>query len=410
VLKKELEAAGSGPAKLVEAFCQARLFATDETNLTVAHEALLTRWDRLNGWIERNQEFFREVRFLRQQLEAYENSGKKAGWLLRGQPLEKALALRKQYRRSLNAEELDYIQKSARKARQGRLVIRSLTGLLVVMIAGAIVVRLIWPILRAWHYRTLNAANVAKARVNSLGMKFVEAGTPGVLFSVYDVRVEDWRQFAQSEDYKNKFSDGKKGTADNNGKTNTAWENPFLNYKQSEEAPVVDVSWYDAVAFCEWLTRTDRAAHKIADNENYDLPTDAQWSKAVGLNEPDAGTPKDKDSKVQGYPWGTAWPPPGGAGNYADGLTNDVFPFTSPVGSFASYHYELCDMGGNAWQWCKDNYAGGVNDNDELKVLRGGSWSNSDSDALSSSDRYDGPQADERMNIIGFRCVLVTTP
>jgi len=76
----------------------------------------------------------------------------------------------------------------------------------------------------------------------------------------------------------------------------------------------------------------------------YRLPTDAEWSTAVGLGLEPGGTPEEKNSKIVGvYPWGGGWPPPKGAGNYA-GEESGRTPFikgyydgwarTSPVGSF----------------------------------------------------------------------------
>ena len=81
------------------------------------------------------------------------------------------------------------------------------------------------------------------------------------------------------------------------------------------------------------------------------------------------------------YPWGTAWPPPPGAGNYTGEETgsdvairgyDDGFAWTSPVGSFAPNKFGLYDMGGNVWQWCMDTW----NPESKAKVLRGASWYN----------------------------------
>jgi hypothetical protein len=49
----------------------------------------------------------------------------------------------------------------------------------------------------------------------------------------------------------------------------------------------------------------------------YRLPTDAEWSAAVGLQGEEGDNPKEKNRKVMLYPWGKEWPPPKGAGNYA---------------------------------------------------------------------------------------------
>ena len=195
------------------------------------------------------------------------------------------------------------------------------------------------------------------------------------------------------------------------------WKSP--GFAQGPTHPVCGVSWEDAKAFCQWLTAKERKAGMISQEQSYRLPTDAEWSVAVGLNEESGGTPKDKDMKIKDvYPWGTKWPPPSGAGNYAgeESKTADTpsdwgvisgyrdgYPRTSPVGSFKANRFGLYDMGGNVWQWCEDFYDG----QSGPCVLRGGSWYDGGvPDHLLSSYRVRGAPV-SRFGIYGFRCVLV---
>ena len=197
--------------------------------------------------------------------------------------------------------------------------------------------------------------------VNSLGMKFVPVGD--VLFCVHLTRVKDFEAFASATGLKSE-----------------AWRNP--GFKQTAEHPVVNVTWREAEAFCKWLTEKERKGGLLKTGEVYRLPTDLEWSKAVGLPAEAGATPEERDMGVQDvYPWGTQWPPPAGAGNYAGEETqteipipnyNDGFPNTSPVGKFRVNAFGLYDMGGNVWQWVSDYWNG----ENRAKTLRGGSWYN----------------------------------
>ena len=241
--------------------------------------------------------------------------------------------------------------------------------------------------------------------VNTLGMKFVPVpilGGKTVLFSVWDTRVQDYEDFAKE--------------------TKRDWSGPGID-QRTDASRSGAVSWEDAQAFCAWLTERERKAGKLGANEVYRLPTDHEWSCAVGIGESEdaAQLPSVKNTQIKDvYPWGTQWPPPVGAGNYAGeelqpalaagkysylkGVLHgyrDNFVETSPVGSFAVNRFGLYDIGGNVWQWCEDWF-----DKDQKeRVLRGASWSYSGSNYLSSSfRRYYAPGT--RYGDNGFRCVL----
>jgi len=168
---------------------------------------------------------------------------------------------------------------------------------------------------------------------------------------------------------------------------------------------VVNVSWEDAVAFCEWLTEKEREAGTITASQRYRLPTDHEWSCAVGIGDREnaAAPPQSKDDKLGDiYPWGSQWPPPKNAGNYAASLKVDEFECTSPVGRFPANASGLYDLGGNAWEWCEDLYR----PTSTARVLRGGSWFSSARVRLRSAYRdRDVPRI--RFDYFGFRVVLV---
>jgi len=225
--------------------------------------------------------------------------------------------------------------------------------------------------------------------VNALGMKFAPVEITGgptdgkrVLFSVWDTRVQDYAEFAQA----NRF---------------VPEQPPFA---QDPTHPAVNISWRDAKVFCWWLTKTERAAGKIGNEQEYRLPSDHEWSCAVGIGrmERAEASPESKRGRLgQIYPWGTQWPPPKGAGNYDPKFQVDDFEYTSPVGSFAPNNYGLYDMGGNVWQWCEDS----INSRSDHRVIRGGACLLDAEVSLRSSFRFDFAPT-RRHPLFGFRCVL----
>ncbi|MFM8357466.1 MAG: formylglycine-generating enzyme family protein, partial [Verrucomicrobiota bacterium] len=180
--------------------------------------------------------------------------------------------------------------------------------------------------------------------------------------------------------------------------------------------PVVAVNWQDARDYARWLTEREQKAGKLAPGQSYRLPTDLEWSTAVGLAGETGTTPAERDMKVAGvYPWGREWPPVRGAGNFADATYQRVFPkqpvldgydddfaVTSPVGSFAPLANGLQDLSGNVWEWCEDTFDG----DPEKRVLRGGSWLSHAPGNLLSSRRGRHPPGSRDLSV-GFRLVLV---
>jgi len=227
----------------------------------------------------------------------------------------------------------------------------------------------------------------ANAFVNTLGMPFVPVPGTEVQFCIWETRVKNYAAYAAA-----------------NAGVNESWKDFGFGFKQADTHPVVNVNWNDAQAFCAWLTKKEMAAGKIKAGQKYRLPTDAEWSVAVGLGKEVGDTPEAKDGGIKDvYPWRKEWPPAVGAGNYYKSLKVDNFEYTSPVGSFAANKLDLHDMGGNVWEWCEDWYDPAAKTD---RVLRGASWGDPGPDSLLSSYRNRGAPR-SRAFFIGFRCVLV---
>jgi formylglycine-generating enzyme required for sulfatase activity len=125
--------------------------------------------------------------------------------------------------------------------------------------------------------------------------------------------------------------------------------------------PVVNVTWYESMAFCRWLG--ERSALPIA------LPSEAQWEKAA------------RGIDARRYPWGAEITP-----EYAN-YDQTGIRTTSAVGIFPKGQspYGALDMSGNVWEWCRtkwrDNYNAAADDNPEgtnWRVVRGGSFIDND--------------------------------
>jgi serine/threonine protein kinase len=244
---------------------------------------------------------------------------------------------------------------------------------------------------------------------NTLGMKFVPVPISGgpthgkrVLFSVWETRVQDYERFVKE--------------------TNREWTKP--PFAQAPDHSAVNMSWDDATAFCTWLTERERKAGKLGASEGYCLPADHEWSYAVGigLQEDAAKSPAQKDRALAGiYPWGTVWPPPANAGNYAgeEMLSakmpgrhphaspclgyRDAYVETAPAASFPANELGLYDLGGSIWEWCEDWY----DDSKSEHVLRGGAYIAGDQDKLLTSARNPYRPTAALSMYFGFRCVLV---
>lgn len=168
------------------------------------------------------------------------------------------------------------------------------------------------------------------------------------------------------------------------------WRNP--GFEQTDDDPVVCVSWVDASDYIGWLNaRTGRT---------YRLPTEAEWEYAArGGKDPEKRPSFEYagGEKLDELGW------------YEDNSHGE----TKPVGLKLKNELGLYDMSGNVWEWCEDWYekyrskpqtdpkgpVEGVN-----RVFRGGGWSSTAGRCRVAYRFHDRPT--NRRNLVGFRLVL----
>jgi serine/threonine protein kinase len=253
-----------------------------------------------------------------------------------------------------------------------------------------------------------------KPWTNSLEMRFVPLGE--TYLAVWQTRVSDFEAFVEATGYD--AVGGMSSVVTQNGfKLNSlSWKSP--GFAQKSDHPVVGVSWEDANQFCQWLTRKERNEGVLPSFKSYRLPTDEEWSRAVGLPHETGSTPEERSGAVKNvYPWGNLFPPPNDTGNYAgsesrtdapDNWTviagfHDAFPRTGPVTAFPPSQRGLSSVGGNVWEWCQDKFRPNIN----WRTLRGGSWATSRAEEMLSSYRR-GYDPYFRSDDVGFRCVIAS--
>jgi formylglycine-generating enzyme required for sulfatase activity len=147
--------------------------------------------------------------------------------------------------------------------------------------------------------------------------------------------------------------------------------------------PATRVSWFDSVAFCNWLSAELKVVVR--------LPTEQEWQRAaVG-------------DTSWSYPWGNELDET--RANYASRMKQ-----VSAVGNFPHGQSPLgvMDMVGNLWEWCSTIWG---TDSADLngyvyRVFRGGAWNVSNPEYLRAIDRGEGHSPRGRLNDCGFRIVL----
>ncbi|NLH18285.1 MAG: formylglycine-generating enzyme family protein [Phycisphaerae bacterium] len=169
------------------------------------------------------------------------------------------------------------------------------------------------------------------------------------------------------------------------------------NGRDMSQDPVVDITWYGAVAYCNWRSQQEgrEPCYDLStwtcdfSKKGYRLPTEAEWEYAArgglsGKRFPWGDTISHNEANYVSYTDILSYdlgPTVGSHPTWSDG----THPYTAPVGSFAANGFGLYDVTGNVDEWCNDWYSAtyyesSPGDNPtgpatgEMRVIRGGGW------------------------------------
>jgi formylglycine-generating enzyme required for sulfatase activity len=206
--------------------------------------------------------------------------------------------------------------------------------------------------IKSWNDWFKQQENLKSVDIDREGPQHRVRITRPFYLGAYTVTVGQFRKFVEDSGHD-------AGTASYD--KDKSWRNAFPD--QTDQHPVVNVSWDDAVAFCGWLGRKE--------GKTYRLPTEAEWEYAcrAGSTARYCFGNDEEEKELGDYAW----------------YEKNSESRTHPVGEKRANAFGLYDMHGNVWQWCADWYDSGyyaASPTDDppgpstgsYRVSRGGSW------------------------------------
>ena len=365
--------------ELKDALVNARLLVSDQGKVEVAHEVLFQSWPRLKDWIDTVGDDLRLHERVRSEAIAWAAAGHDPHHLwsherlvpvyamferlgLAREALEEPLKsfVRPEAERLL--EELERPETSHyRRAEIGDRLDKIGDPRKGVGLNAQGTPQIEWVAVPAGHV----------VLENNAGSQDVEA----FYIAKYPLTYRQYRAFLDAEDgYRNeRWWEGLKHE-----------EAPGEQYRPIGNHPAEYVSWYDAMAFCRWLSM--KLGYAVR------LPNEFEWQQAATAGNPD-----------HNYPWGKEW-----NGRLANTWESHLGRTTAvgmyPLGGAGGKPTGAQDMAGNVYEWClnkKGNPEDTTTAGDEARVWRGGSWLSSQVSARASYRSVNNP--DDRDNALGFR-------
>ncbi len=411
---------------LVDAFINARLLTADGPSVSLAHEALLRKWDRVADWVRDNRQHLRIRSRVEQAMRRWQSRNQHSSLLLpRGLELAEGLGLLRQAPHLLAGKEYDPVRDYIRRSKRRHFWRRFWLWTVILAIAGfALIVGFLGLFLVLLGIGAPSDMEL-KDYHEEVYEGDVQMPEPPPLLDDPQAAVRPFHRFKNRVGiemmwcWPGTFTMGRPrdepGRFDEEASrdvrltrgfwmartevTQGQWsklmaENPSL-FRFSKRHPVERVSWNGATTFCRHLTELERSTGTIPIHWEYTLPTEAQWEYAcrAGSSAPFSGP------SLAEMGW----------------YLHNAFLHTHPVGLKKSNRWGFYDMHGNVFEWCLDGY--GNYDPKQTKdpfsdprqatnrVHRGGSWINGASGCRSAS-RYGSGPGSRSNGALGFRPVL----
>jgi hypothetical protein len=228
---------------------------------------------------------------------------------------------------------------------------------------------------------------------NSLGQTFVPIPGLPVLFAAMETSIRDYGRL----------------------ETNTARLKRLP--QQTDDHPVVQVSWRDATNYCAWLTRQERQKGRLGSAQSYRLPSNAEWDRVAGVTNvvqpyglhEQRGEIRPRKTERWWSPGDPVLPELNFAGDEFETIAmlklqrrlpgyRDDFATTAPVDSPGTNEFGLHHLAGNVSEWCGDLDHGTC-------WARGAAWDTADLESLAKSYRWIKKPGDASPSI-GFRMIL----
>ncbi|MCI0351941.1 MAG: formylglycine-generating enzyme family protein, partial [Acidobacteriales bacterium] len=351
-------------SRFIEAFTKARLLSCGNADkadavVEVAHEALLTHWPRLHGWIKYRIDDFRLLRQVKHEAADWQRLGKPETHLWRHERLEPVQVMLNRLLPTLSETEKEFVRPEAER------LVEKLQLYLTHQQREQILPDIIWLPVAGGEITLADNAGTFPVAPSHI--------------SKYLVTWMQYRAFLEADD----------------GYRNAAWwrglakrqKKPGEQYRQQLNCPADNVSWYDVIAFCRWLSQ--RLGFEVR------LPTEWEWQQAA--------TGGDAERE---FPWGPKWDP-AFANTSESGLSRSTAVGLYPQGSAPGGASDgPLDMSGNLWEWCLNESNNPERTDvrgDAHRVVRGGAWNlNQDSARAACCLRV---PPDLRGFFIGFRVV-----